>query len=505
MMKREGKDLDGDQPPKKMQKVENGGPIVRFLIPARAAGLIIGRGGENIKRIRNQFSVQLHIPDSRSTERVFTIEGDLDKICDVWRDILPKVKDIISAKLSDPKVIMGQQRIHRRKWNQGDGDQQDADNKDDTDDKMIDIRVLIHQSIAGFIIGKGGEKIRDMKQKHQMRVIKVYQMLAPGSTDRVVQLIAESENAIQCLYEIISVAEKMQVRGPVENYDPANFSEPDALTYGGWLSPEGLKALSQGMLIGSGGGMNNGNPPNQYMGPSGPQHYIRPPPPGVYMPGPPQFQPQSPQRGMPQQMYQQPPQQFAPRGGMPQSSLRPQQPWSSYPDGGGNGYGNANGGFQQQPQPPMPVAPSQTPIGVNQQQQMTGPIIGYGNTSTAGNLYGGMGQMNSPPRGGYNMPPQQQGAPQPNANPQMYRMNAPPPAGQIMNNNSNMGATQPMPPHQFYGAPPPSGNCAPMMPPPYGYSMGAPGPVPAPTIPTVSVMGAGGVPTPGVYPPGGPW
>lgn len=103
---------------------------------------------------------------------------------------------------------MGQQRIQRRKWNQsGDGDQQDGDNKDDTDDKMVDIRVLIHQSIAGFIIGKGGEKIRDMKQKHQMRVIKVYQMLAPGSTDRVVQLIAESENAIQCLHEIISVAE----------------------------------------------------------------------------------------------------------------------------------------------------------------------------------------------------------------------------------------------------------------------------------------------------------
>ncbi|VDO13111.1 unnamed protein product [Rodentolepis nana] len=86
----------------------------------------------------------------------------------------------------------------------------------------------------------------------------------------------------------------------------------------------------------------------------------------------------------------------------------------------------------------------------------------------------------------------------------MYRMNAPPSAGQIMNNNSNMGATQSMPPHQFYGAPPPSGNCAPMMPPPYGYSMGAPGPVPAPTIPTASVMGSGGLPTPGLYPPGGP-
>lgn len=62
MMKRDGRDLDGDQPPRKMQKGESGGSTVRFLIPARAAGLIIGRGGENIKRIRTQvikFSVTI--------------------------------------------------------------------------------------------------------------------------------------------------------------------------------------------------------------------------------------------------------------------------------------------------------------------------------------------------------------------------------------------------------------------------------------------------------------
>lgn len=103
---------------------------------------------------------------------------------------------------------MGQQRTHRRRRNQGaDGDQQDNDEKEDSEDRMIDLRVLIHQSVAGYIIGKGGERIRDMRQKHQMRVIKVYQMLAPNSTDRVVQLIAEPENAIQCMQEIVDVAE----------------------------------------------------------------------------------------------------------------------------------------------------------------------------------------------------------------------------------------------------------------------------------------------------------
>lgn len=122
----------------------------------------------------------------------------------------------MSAKLSDPKVIMGQQRLPRRKRNQddkgadGNGEQQEGEGgeeQEEEEDTMVDLRILVHQSIAGCIIGKGGDRIRELRQRHKMRVIKVYQMLAPGSTDRVVQLIAEPENAIQCMEAIVEVAE----------------------------------------------------------------------------------------------------------------------------------------------------------------------------------------------------------------------------------------------------------------------------------------------------------
>ena len=53
-MKRESNESEGDMPPKKMAKGDFSNVSVRFLIPARAAGLIIGKGGENIKRIRSQ-------------------------------------------------------------------------------------------------------------------------------------------------------------------------------------------------------------------------------------------------------------------------------------------------------------------------------------------------------------------------------------------------------------------------------------------------------------------
>lgn len=57
IMKRDGREFDNEVPPKKMQKGDVSNISVRFLIPARAAGLIIGKGGENIKRIRNQVTV----------------------------------------------------------------------------------------------------------------------------------------------------------------------------------------------------------------------------------------------------------------------------------------------------------------------------------------------------------------------------------------------------------------------------------------------------------------
>ncbi|KAL7055125.1 hypothetical protein AAHC03_024498 [Spirometra sp. Aus1] len=237
-MKRDSRDNSAGTPPAKVQKSDSPKVTVRFLIPARAAGLIIGKGGENIKKIRSQYSVKLNIPDNRGIERVFTVEGELSAIANVVREIVPKIK------------------------------------------------------------------------KHKMRVIKVYQMLAPLSTDRVVQLVAEPENAINCMESVIEVVESTPIRGAIENYDSANSSEVDALTYGGWLTPEGHQALTQGMPLGGGMPMPGpemggprGMPPmgRDAMYPRGPRG-MPPPvaPPNMYgsgrMGGPPPMGPVPPRR-----------------------------------------------------------------------------------------------------------------------------------------------------------------------------------------------------------------
>ncbi len=46
---------------------------------------------------------------------------------------------------------------------------------------------MVHQSIAGGVIGKGGEKIKEIREKAECNV-KVAADCAPMSTERVVQV-----------------------------------------------------------------------------------------------------------------------------------------------------------------------------------------------------------------------------------------------------------------------------------------------------------------------------
>ncbi|CAH8635584.1 unnamed protein product [Schistosoma haematobium] len=93
-MKRDNSGNNQDGPPSKFQRssVDLTNVSIRFLIPGRAAGIMIGKGGENIKKIRSQYNVKLNIPDSRGPERIMTIEGDLQAICSIMRDVCPKLK-----------------------------------------------------------------------------------------------------------------------------------------------------------------------------------------------------------------------------------------------------------------------------------------------------------------------------------------------------------------------------------------------------------------------------
>uniref|UniRef100_A0A5K3FRD1 Heterogeneous nuclear ribonucleoprotein K n=1 Tax=Mesocestoides corti TaxID=53468 RepID=A0A5K3FRD1_MESCO len=191
------------EPPSKLEeppaKVMREGPNVelRFLISTKTAGLIIGKRGENIKKLRDEYPVTINIPDSNGPERILILDGDVNSVIEIMHNTLNR---------------------------QAMASQEDC----------VDVRLLVHQSQAGCIIGKSGLKIKELREQSILKTLKVYQMLCPDSTDRIVQLVGNVAHVISCLQAICELLEGAPAKGPRQNYDARSFNEALAVEYGGW-------------------------------------------------------------------------------------------------------------------------------------------------------------------------------------------------------------------------------------------------------------------------------
>jgi len=67
-----------------------------------------------------------------------------------------------------------------------------------------ELRMLIHQSQAGCVIGKAGGKLREMRQDFGVEV-KVYASCCPMSTDRIVRVIGTPSKVVSCLVSIVEM------------------------------------------------------------------------------------------------------------------------------------------------------------------------------------------------------------------------------------------------------------------------------------------------------------
>lgn len=171
---------------------------IRMLVPSRNAGAVIGKGGSNIKRLRQDFKATIILPDTNSPERLLIIAGDCDTICDVLLDIIPMLEE-----------------------------------KRPNDDEESEIRFLIHQSQAGAIIGRGGNKVKEMREDTGAH-IKVYTECAPLSTERVVQINGSPRVIVKCFSTIFDIVQSTPPKGPNRQYDPCNWDEEYYMDYGGY-------------------------------------------------------------------------------------------------------------------------------------------------------------------------------------------------------------------------------------------------------------------------------
>lgn len=208
------------------KRSRRGDEEVRLLIPSKVAGSIIGKGGANITKLRSQYKASITVPDCPGPERLLTLSSDMDSVCNIVNDVVPNLEE-------NGASINGNE---------------------------LDLRMMIHQSQAGCVIGKGGQKIKEIREKTGAR-IKIYANMAPQSTDRVIQITGEPAKCIDTIREVLTLIKQSPIKGAINPYDPHNYDEVYADQYGGWGNQGGGGGGGGGGFGNRGGrGGNDGGP-----------------------------------------------------------------------------------------------------------------------------------------------------------------------------------------------------------------------------------------------------
>lgn len=193
---------------------------IRFILQSKNAGAIIGKGGANINRLRKDYKANVTVPDCPGPERILTVVADLDSAGEILLDIIPKLE---------------------------------VNPQNHSMNYECEMRMLIHQSHTGCVIGRGGQRIKELREKYGAK-IKVFTSNCPNSTERVAQIIGSPDGVVNCIKEITDAINDAPVKGPSQLYDPHNYDTFYAAEYGGYEETGGRGMRGQGGHRGRGGG-----------------------------------------------------------------------------------------------------------------------------------------------------------------------------------------------------------------------------------------------------------
>ncbi|XP_059777733.1 poly(rC)-binding protein 3 isoform X10 [Balaenoptera ricei] len=162
-------------------KVSEGGLnvtlTIRLLMHGKEVGSIIGKKGETVKKMREESGARINISEGNCPERIVTITGPTDAIFKAFAMIAYKFEeDIINCMSNSPA----------------------------TSKPPVTLRLVVPASQCGSLIGKGGSKIKEIRESTGAQVQVAGDML-PNSTERAVTISGTPDAIIQCVKQICVV------------------------------------------------------------------------------------------------------------------------------------------------------------------------------------------------------------------------------------------------------------------------------------------------------------
>ncbi|XP_063235670.1 RNA-binding protein Pasilla isoform X2 [Bacillus rossius redtenbacheri] len=222
---------------------------LKILVPGTAAGAIIGKGGETIAHIQKDTGAKVKMSKANdfypgTSERVCLITGSVEAIMSVMNFISEKIREKPEKEFETKPS-----------------------------DREKQVKILIPNTTAGMIIGKGGNYIKQIKEESGAYVQISQKARDQSLHERCITVIGDVESNRKALLMILEkIVEDPQsgsvlnvsyadISGPVANFNPTG--SPYAHGGGAPASMHGFggNSLNMGALLmggGGGGGMGMG-------------------------------------------------------------------------------------------------------------------------------------------------------------------------------------------------------------------------------------------------------
>jgi len=225
-----------------LQPVDPNTCHLKILIPSAAAGAIIGKGGETIAEVQQKIGAKIKLSKANdfypgTNERVCLISGSKDAVTGICQFLQEKVKEKPDPH-SKPAI--------------------DFDNKV-TAEREKQVKVIVPNSTAGMIIGKGGSTIQLIKEQSGAFIQLSQKPTDTTLPERVVTVIGEDENNKIALDMILDKVQEdpqsgsclnvsySEINGPVANANPTGSPFANGqLQPGGSSPPNGLVTPASG-------------------------------------------------------------------------------------------------------------------------------------------------------------------------------------------------------------------------------------------------------------------
>ncbi|XP_064814560.1 poly(rC)-binding protein 2-like [Oncorhynchus masou masou] len=143
---------------------------IRLLMHGKEVGSIIGKKGESVKKMREESGARINISEGNCPERIITLAGPTTAIFKAFSMIIEKLEEDISSSMTNSTA---------------------------TSKPPVTLRIVVPASQCGSLIGKGGCKIKEIRESTGAQVQVAGDMLT-NSTERAITIAGTPQSIIEC-------------------------------------------------------------------------------------------------------------------------------------------------------------------------------------------------------------------------------------------------------------------------------------------------------------------